>query len=441
MASLRRRALAGGLVLAVATFVLGGIAILLVFERIANARFDAALAERHRQVVAAVAVAGGAPDPIADPAYARPLSGRYWQVVAPDGRLIPSPSLFDVALVPPPSAPEPQIWTGPGPEGLVRGIVQSVTLEDGNTWTVTAAVALSGLDADRNEMRRNLGITLAFLGMTAVGGALVLISAVLQPLTRLREEVARRWDDTGNATIDPTPYPDEVAPLVGDLNRLIDRSRETLDRSRRQTADLAHALKTPSSVLRNALDDLGTSGADVATARDALARIDAQVARSLARQRAANAAADLGARVDLADSMGRLARLFKDLAERAGKRFETRPSPQIDLPVDRQDLEEMVGNLLDNAVKWSAGRIVLSVEARGDVVRLRVEDDGPGIPEEARRAVLRSGVRLDMAAPGTGLGLAIASDLAQAYGGSLDLAQSASLGGLEAVLTLPRRRV
>ena len=441
MASLRRRALAGGLVLAVATFVLGGIAILLVFERIANARFDTALAERHRQVVAAVAVAGGAPDPIADPAYARPLSGRYWQVVAPDGQLIPSPSLFDVALAPPPAFPEPRLWTGPGPDGPVRGIVQSVTIEDGTVWTVAVAVDLTGLDADRSEMRRSLGITLAFLGMIGVGGALVLISTVLRPLTRLREEVARRWDDTGNATIDPTPYPDEVAPLVGDLNRLIDRSRETLDRSRRQTADLAHALKTPSSVLRNALDDLDVSGADVETARDALARIDAQIARSLARQRAANAATDLRARVDLANSVARLARLFTDLAERAGKRFETGPSPRIDLPVDRQDLEEMVGNLLDNAVKWSAGRFVLAVEARDDAVRVRVEDDGPGIPEDARRAVLRSGVRLDMAAPGTGLGLAIASDLAQAYGGSLDLARSAGLGGLEAVLTLPRRRV
>ncbi len=442
MASLRRRALAGGLGLALATFVLGGVAILLVFERIANARFDADLAERHRQVVAAVAIAGGAPTPIADPAYARPLSGRYWQVVDPEGRLIPSPSLFDAALAPPPAGPAPILWTGPGPDGPVRGIVQDVVLEDGSAWTVTAAVDLSGLAADRAEMRRSLGITLAGLAATGVGGALALISSVLRPLTRLRTEVARRRDETAfGARIDPAPYPDEVAPLVDDLNRLIDRSRETLDRSRRQAADLAHALKTPASVLRNALGDLQEQGADVEAAQDALARLDAQIARSLARQRASHVAPDLAVQSDVAATVARLSRLFRRLAEQAGKRFEAGPVPAMTLPVDRQDLEEMLGNLLDNSVKWSRDRIALTCTAEDGMLRLRVADDGPGIPEAARRAVLQSGVRLDTAAPGTGLGLAIVADLAQAYGGSLELRASPALGGLEAELALPRRRV
>jgi signal transduction histidine kinase len=448
MASLRRRALAGGIAFAVAVFVLGGVAILLVFERIALSRFDTALVERHRQVVAAVAAAGGAPAGIRDPAYDRPLSGRYWQVTGPDGTVATSPSLFDAVLqlpdAPPPDAPQPALWTGPGPEGPaapVRGVVRSVVLEDGGHWTVAVAVDLSGLAEDRQDMRRSLGATLALLGLTGVAGALALISAVLAPLSRLRAEVARRWDDAGGARIDPAPYPDEVAPLVDDLNRLIDRSRETLDRSRRQAADLAHALKTPSAVLHNALQDLRAQGADVETAEDALARIDAQVARSLARQRAAHAAAGVGVRVDLSDAMGRLARLFAGLSDRAGKRFETGPVPAADVPVDRQDLEEMVGNLLDNAVKWARGRIALSCAVDPADVRITVEDDGPGIPEGARRDALRSGMRLDTAVPGTGLGLAIASDLAQAYGGALDLGQSARLGGLAATVTLPRRRV
>jgi len=269
---------------------------------------------------------------------------------------------------------------------------------------------------------------------------LVLISSVLRPLGRLRSDVARRWDDAEAGQIDPAPYPDEVAPLVNDLNRLIDRSRETLDRSRRQTADLAHALKTPSAVLHNALQDLRGEGADVATAEEALARIDAQVARSLARQRAAHAAAGIGVRADLADAMARLARLFAGLSGQAGKRFEADPVIAADLPVDRQDLEEMVGNLLDNAVKWSRERIALSCDVETDRVRIVVEDDGPGIPEAARRDALRSGIRLDTAVPGTGLGLAIASDLAQAYGGTLELDQSDRLGGLAAAVDLPRRR-
>lgn len=445
MPSLRRRALAGGLAFAAATFVLGGLAILLVFERIASARFDAALAERHGQVVAAVAVAGGVPsDAVLDPAYGRPLSGRYWQVTGPGDVLVTSPSLFDGVLAAPESGPEPRLWTGPGPEGAgvpVRGMVRAVTLEDGAVWTVAVADDLAALAADRTEMRRSLGVTLALLGLTGVGGALVLISSVLRPLSRLRSDVARRWDDAEDARIDPSPYPDEVAPLVDDLNRLILRSRETLDRSRRQAADLAHALKTPSAVLHNALEDLRAGGADVTTAEDALSRIDAQVARSLARQRAAHAAAGIGVRVGVADAMGRLARLFTGLSDRAGKRLEVGNLPAADLPVDRQDLEEMVGNLLDNAVKWARGRIALTCVVAPDHVRIAVEDDGPGIPEAARRDALRSGMRLDTAVPGTGLGLAIASDLAQAYGGALDLAQSARLGGLAATVTLPRRRV
>ncbi len=445
MSSLRRRALAGGLAFAAATFVLGGLAILLVFERIATARFDAALAERHGQMVAAVAVAGGAPGAgMLDPAYGQPLSGRYWQVAGPGGVMVTSPSLFDGVLAPPAGGPEPRLWTGPGPEGAdvpVRGMVRAVTLEDGAVWTVMVAEDLAALAADRAEMRRSLGVTLALLGLTGVGGALVLISSVLRPLTRLRSDVMRRWDDAAAGRIDPAPYPDEVAPLVTDLNRLIDRSRETLDRSRRQAADMAHALKTPSAVLRNALQDLRAAGADVTTAEDALARIDAQVARSLARQRAAHAAAGIGVRADLAEAMARLARLFAGLSARADKRFEMGPVPAADLPVDRQDLEEMVGNLLDNGVKWARGRIALACAVEADLVRIVVEDDGPGIPEAARRDALRSGTRLDTAVPGTGLGLAIASDLAQAYGGALDLGQSARLGGLAATVTLPRRRV
>ena len=444
MASLRRRALVGGSVFAATILVLGGAAILLVFERIATSRFDTALAERHRQVVAAVAVAGGAPgDATLDPAYVRPLSGRYWQVAGPGGVLVTSASLFDAVLVPPDPGAGPQLWTGPGPAGPavpVRGLVRSVTLENGAVWTVAVADDLTALAADRAEMRRSLGVTLALLGLTGLSGALVLISSVLRPLGRLRSDVARRWDDAEAGRIDPAPYPDEVAPLVADLNRLIDRSRETLDRSRRQAADLAHALKTPSAVLRNALQDLRAEGADVATAEDALARIDAQVARSLARQRAAHAAEGIGVRVDVADSIARLARVFAGLSGRAGRRFESGPVAAADLPVDRQDLEEMVGNLLDNAVKWSRERIVLSCEVGTDQVRIVVEDDGPGIPETGRRNALRSGMRLDTAMPGTGLGLAIVSDLAQAYGGTLELARSDRLGGLAAAVNLPRRK-
>jgi signal transduction histidine kinase len=224
---------------------------------------------------------------------------------------------------------------------------------------------------------------------------------------------------------------------VADINTLLQRNRDIIQRSRRQAADLAHALKTPSAILRNELQALSEKSHDLDRALDALGRMDAQLGRSLARVRMANSGESTFARTDLTNSVNRLSRLFGAMAKRDGKHLTTVCEPDLEIRVDAQDIEEVMGNLLDNALKWGRHDIALTVRQGPEGITLTVEDDGPGIPERDRTEAVLSGGRLDTSKPGTGLGLAIAIDLLQVYDASLALAQSQSLGGLSVQVMLP----
>lgn len=440
MTSLRKRAILGGALWALVSTVLGSLALLTILDRMATRRFDELQLERHLQVV--VALANGEADPdvmeilLPDPAYTRPYSGRYWQVTGPDGNVISSRSLFDASLpVNVPSTTGPEFWSGAGPEGEVRGVVQEVKLEDDTAWVITVAESLSALDEERVALFRSVTVAMAFIGSLMVAGAVLLTSAVVSPLTKLREEVAHRWE-AGRA-LDVNDYPAEVTPLVSDINTLLMRNREVLDRARRQAADLAHALKTPSAALRNELESFDVRKVDVEPALDALNRIDAQIGRSLARMRAAHSASAVLLQTDLGVSVDRLLRLFRSMNADEAKQIEATVEPGLGVAMDSQDIEETLGNLIDNAVKWSRSRIRLTARLEAGRLVVLVEDDGPGIPEERRRLAIQAGARLDTATPGTGLGLAIANDLVVAYGGSLALETSDNLGGLAVRLSLP----
>jgi signal transduction histidine kinase len=231
-----------------------------------------------------------------------------------------------------------------------------------------------------------------------------------------------------------------VAPLVADINGLLQRNREIVSRSRRQAADLAHALKTPSAILRNELTVLAEEKHDMGKALDALDRVDAQLGRSLARLRAANSGEATQAKTDISHSVDRFGRMFGMMAKREGKDFAVQCEPGLMIRMDAQDIEEVLGNLLDNALKWCRSTMALTAAKVPGGVEVLIEDDGPGIPEADRVEAMKSGARLDTSKPGTGLGLAIAGDLLQAYGATLALEDSARLGGLAARITLPLRR-
>ncbi|MEP5201294.1 MAG: HAMP domain-containing sensor histidine kinase, partial [Paracoccaceae bacterium] len=305
-------------------------------------------------------------------------------------------------------------------------------------WTVSVASSLSGLVAERSEMRRNVLLAFSLVGALGILGAALLTTVLIAPLRQLREDVTHRWDS--DTSLDPKTYPTEVAPLVSDINELIARNSAIVDRGRRQAADLAHALKTPSSALRNELSRLSRTTNGTAPLFEALDRIDAQITRSLARMRASNAAQAVHVQTDVAHSVARMERLFQAMPDAEGKVFRVNVIEAV-VSIDAQDLEEMLGNLLENAFKWCRNEVHLSVSRVENTIDISIEDDGPGIVEKQRKTVLDEGARLDTSVPGTGLGLSIVNDLVHAYGGQFKMGKSEKLGGLCCTLRMLEKPV
>ncbi|MGL4808733.1 MAG: ATP-binding protein, partial [Giesbergeria sp.] len=359
----------------------------------------------------------------------------------PDGETFTSASLFGAVLPEPAQRSETlSVSDIVGVEGEdLRLAHQAITLENGKVWAVSVAESRSGLITERKELRQSLIGAFAMVALFGVLTVLFQTSAIVRPLERLRKDVAARWDRDEELAM--SDYPEEVAPLVGDINTLLHRNRDIVQSSRRQAADLAHALKTPSAILRNELQALSETSHDTERALDALDRMDAQLGRSLARLRLANTGQSGFARTDLSHSVDRLARLFGAMARREGKELTMACEAGLSIRMDAQDIEEVLGNLLDNALKWCRREISLTVRQSGDGLDLVIEDDGPGIAESDRDEAMRSGKRLDTSKPGTGLGLAIASDILRSYDASLKLESSPSLGGLKVRVSLPAARV
>ncbi|MGL4237582.1 ATP-binding protein [Tabrizicola sp.] len=445
MLSLRKRAWISGGVSALVAVTVGTLLLYSFLNQKVLDRFDSTLADRHTQIVVALSNVPDDPDGLGDlifdPAYQTPLSGRYWQVVGPDGQIYASASLLDGTL------PVPQ--TGSGKLTLtdaesteldqVRIAHQVITLEDGSEWSVAVAESRADLVAERAETRRSLIVAFALVAVLGLASTILQTAAIARPLDKLRRDVAHRWES--EEALDGKDYPEEVAPLVGDINTLLARNRDIVGRSRRQAADLAHALKTPSAILRNELSALAGKGRATDKALDALDRLDAQLGRSLARIRMSNTGETTFARTDLSNSVNRFSRMFAAMAKRDGKELSTVCEPNLTIRVDAQDIEEVLGNLLDNALKWCRRAISMTARRVSQGIELTIEDDGPGIAEKDRNAALQSGRRLDTSTPGTGLGLAIAIDLLKAYDATLELDASQTLGGLAVRIVLPRQLV
>lgn len=260
----------------------------------------------------------------------------------------------------------------------------------------------------------------------------------LSPINRLRTRLGDVRD--GRAPRLDGTYPAEVQPLVDDLNALLDQRERRVARAMAKAADLAHGLKTPLAVLANEARHVGNAGAS-----DAAAAIDQQVQRMqrqidfhLAHARASASGADPSARTPVRETVQGLVRALTRLHANIGHvlTIDDLTEPAHVFKGQREDLEEMLGNLLDNACRWARGRVTVRSSVTEGRLAIDVDDDGPGIPEAMRDAVLQRGVKTDEAAPGSGLGLAIVRDLADLYGGGIALGAAPS-GGLRARLTLP----
>jgi len=254
------------------------------------------------------------------------------------------------------------------------------------------------------------------------------------------EQLRRRLSDVRegrNGRLDGR-YPSEVQPLVDDLNQLLDQREAAIARALAKAGDLAHGLKTPLAVLTHEAGRVTAAGHPdlAATIEQQVERMRRQTEYHLAQARAAASGAKSGTRCDLSASASALTRTLLRLHADRGVIIENRVPDAQHVRCQREDLEEMLGNLLDNACKWGRSKVVLASEAVSHAVVITVDDDGPGLAPELREAVLRRGVRADEQSSGSGLGLAIVRDLAELYDGSIAL-EAGPLGGVRARLTLP----
>jgi signal transduction histidine kinase len=296
----------------------------------------------------------------------------------------------------------------------------------------------------RAEEQRFAALTATTLGILAAGllfAVFVQVQVGLRPLFDVRREVARVR--RGKAERLSGTYPREIQPLASELNALLDHNEEVVERQRTHVGNLAHALKTPLSVMLAEAEAHPGQLSEVVT-RQAQAMRD-HVDHHLRRARAAARSQMSGERTPMEPVIDELAvtleRVFQDKNDGAGIEIDWRCPDDLCFQGERQDLLEIAGNVMENAGKWCRRRVRVEAEkldpSDPPKLRLIVEDDGPGLPPEARQEVLKRGARLDEATPGTGLGLSIVDELAKAYGGSVTLEQ-ARLGGLKVVLELPR---
>lgn len=385
-----------------------------------------------------------------DQRFQTPGSGRYWQIApltktgdpAPAAR---SDSLWDEASLQWPAGGPAQLAARPGQiafvnmdgpfEQPVRMAVQVVRLPGAATpYVFFAAADRRPALIDARRFSTTLAIALAVMAAGLIAMVVLQVRVGLAPLSRLRADVSdvRRGK---RARLDGE-YPTEVAPLTNELNALLDHNRAVVDRARTHVGNLAHALKTPISILLNeSRAEKGQLADLVGRQAEAMSR---NVDHYLQRAQAAARAETMGARTEVRPVLDDIARTLEKLFGRQ-KDIDilVEPGPPLVFRGERQDFEEMAGNLMENACKYGGGQVrVAAREGAGHTLEIVIEDDGPGLAEEARASVLQRGVRLDEEAPGQGLGLSIVAEFAKLYGGELSLGDS-DLGGLKASLRLP----
>nr|WP_116092262.1 HAMP domain-containing sensor histidine kinase [Sphingomonas crusticola] len=374
--------------------------------------------------------------PLGDQRFLEPNSGLYWQVSAEGHEPFPSRSLWDRRLSVAGNHRDESnhIYDSSefGAEESLRVMERDVRLPGSSaTWRFQVAQDRGGLNAQIAILRKTLVRSFAILGFGLIIMSTLQATFGLWPLRKVRRQIASvRAGRT--ARVDPR-LPIEIAPMVQELNDLLAHNERQAEEARTHAGNLAHALKTPLTVIMN---EASANSPELCKAviREATT-MRRQVDHHLARARAVGRRASGQSVAPVWPSL--------DSVERAVSRLY--PQVTIDLAgdrkarvhVERQDLDELLGNLIENAAKYGGGRVFVTVESSPDFVELLIEDDGRGIPATERDTLFERGARLDTGKPGTGLGLAIVRDVAEIYGGTVALEESEDLGGLLARLRLP----
>lgn len=447
--SLRFRLLIAATVSVIAALALAGAGLAFLFEQHVVRRLEAELETHLRQLAAGVEMTPAGVLALSreppDPRFHEPLSGLYWQAEAAGGAPLRSRSLWDTTL----ALPRDRIERGAvhvhelaGPSGTRVVLVErAVTLAaNGTAREVRLAVAQDAraIASATRAFAADLAPFLAVLGAALVAAAWVQVGVGLRPFARIRRDVAAIR--LGAATNLPAAAPSEVAPLVEEVNALLAERAAEIERSRNRAADLAHGLKTPLTALAadaQRLREKGETGiaGDIESVGGLMRR---HIDRELARARIRGAARGGGALcTPLLPAIQRLAETLRRTPGGERVAIAVDVGAALSVPMDREDLTEVMGNLLENAVRHARARVRVDAREAPGFVEVDVGDDGPGVPEGLRLAITERGGRLDESGPGAGLGLAIVRDVLDAYGGSLTLGE-AELGGLRACVRIPR---
>lgn len=453
---MRRNSLAFRLVSAsalwsVVALVAAGFILTSLYARTVEDAFDERLSVYLRTLVGALAQqeppASAEPGNLGEPRFELTYSGWYWQVRAPDGGpvLMSSGSLFsdtlDIA-----SATDIRdrdgivsgALAGPADQSL-RVLSQTVDFSPNHRYEVLIAGDAGGLADQIVAFRWSVGLTLATFGLGLVIATLFQIRWGLRPLDNVRRGLTALR--TGKETRFEGPFPAEIQPLARELNALLESNQQIIERARTQVGNLAHALKTPLSVITN--EARAATGPLAEKVAEQAELMRTQVNHYLERARIAARAKVIGAVTEVepvVDSIVRaMARIHEDRKLDIGE--EVAAGAQF--RGERQDLEEIIGNLVDNACKWARSEVMVGVaytpppdEERAGTITVVIDDDGPGLTESERAEATRRGRRLDETKPGSGLGLSIVTELVGLYDGGFRLDRAPS-GGLRAEVTLP----
>ncbi|PPC87742.1 MAG: histidine kinase [Hyphomicrobium sp.] len=392
------------------------------------------------------------PQNLYEPLFEVTHSGWYWQIRPIDGaegRTLVSPSLVSGVLQSPYDKKFPTDTTGtrwmnvPGPRGepiRILEVIDTPGHDPTNTkYSVIVAGPLDWLEDSIAKFRNRLTIALSLAGLGLVTVTLFQVRFGLLPLRRIEKGLASIR--SGKATALDEQLPVEIEPLQNELNALINSNQDIIDRARTHVGNLAHALKTPLAVITNeARDDKTAFGSKVAEQAQIMRD---QVTHYLDRARIAARAGVIGRVTEVEATVEPLVRTLERIHRERGIEITMKISNGAKFQGEKQDLEEMLGNLLDNACKWGRKNVYLTVtvepseaKARNKRLKISVDDDGPGLTAEQRAKIGKRGLRLDETKPGSGLGVSIVNDLAASYRGALTL-EASPYGGLGARIDLP----
>lgn len=442
-----RRSIAGRMMAIAAGWILilllaGGFALDRTLTNLVEKNFDDQL---DYMLTAMIASAEIGPDgevyfnrPLGDQRFLEPNSGLYWQISGKGHEDFPSRSLWDRSLSVRADHTDDRIHiynSDQFPNEPLRLAERSVILPGSETqWWFAVAASRQELDFQIARIRAILVWSFAVLGLGLFVMAVLQSWIGLGPLRRVRAAI-QSLRATGNNRIDE-PLPLEVQPLVDEVNALLAHTEQQAEEARTHAGNLAHALKTPLTVVTNAATARAPDLSDTVV-REART-MQRHVEHHLARARAVGRRAAGHARTNVCESAEAVRRAVERLYPEA--RIDVAGQRSAAVGIERQDLDEILGNLIENAAKYGEGTVFVTIDAEPAeaLCVIWVEDDGRGIPAEDRTRIFDRGARLDTGKPGTGLGLAIVRDVAQIYGGEVTLDESEDLGGLLVRLCLPR---